>query len=169
MSDLKINVVGFDDLKNKIIDLAKDKDKKAEILLILRQVAQPTLRVAQGLVPVSKKAHKARGKLIQPGNLQKSLGLIVAKSENPTIALGARTKGNNDGWYAHFVHEGVNTYNKGYKRKHTAGANNHAAVSHTTGNPFLKRALEATQGTVTADAEKRVSLFIQRRIDKLSK
>lgn len=169
MSDsLGITVTGFEELKRKITLLASDKDKKTEMLLILRQIAKPTLNAARVLAPVSKKRHTARGAVIDPGNLKKSLGNITGKSSNPTIFVGARVKGANKGWYAHFVHDGINVYSKGFKRKHKKGANSNAAIRRTTANPFLTKAYESTKNGVTADAERKMGLFIQRRIDKLS-
>lgn len=168
-NSLGITVTGFEELKRKIMLLASPKDKKTEMLLILRQIAKPTLQAARTLAPVSKKKHKARGVVIDPGNLKKSLGNITSKSENPTIYVGARAKGQNKGWYAHFVHDGVNRYSKGFKRKHKKGANSQAAISRSTGNPFITQAYESTKGVVTADAERRMAAFIQRRIDKLSR
>lgn len=167
-SNIKIDVIGFDKLTEQLKRLANDKDKKREVLIILRNIAKPTLNAAKSLAPISKKTHKARGKTITPGNLRKSIGNITGKQENPTIYVGARAKGNNNGWYAHFVHEGVNVYNKGYKRKRVRGANASAAVRRTQGNPFLTKAYAQTNGTVTADAEKQMIAFIQRRINKLS-
>lgn len=167
-SNIQIDVIGFDKLTEQLKRLANDKDKKREVLMILRNVAKPTLSAAKSLAPISKKTHKARGKIITPGNLRKSLGNITGKQENPTIYVGARAKGNNNGWYAHFVHNGVNVYNKSYKRKRVRGANASAAVRTTQGNPFLTKAYAQTNGTVTADAEKQMTAFIQRRINKLS-
>ncbi|WP_237732356.1 hypothetical protein [Flavobacterium sp. UGB4466] len=163
-----IEIQGYPELLAKLKLLSDDKDKKREVLVILRQVAGSTLKAAQGLVPVSGKSHKARGRLIQPGNLRKSLGNITGKIENPTIYVGPRAKGSNDGWYGHFVHDGRNVYSKGYKRKRIRGANMSAAIKRTVGNPFLKKAYEATNGQVTDDAERKITSFIQRRIDKLS-
>ena len=172
MSSLNVNVSGFPELQAKIKALANDKDKRREMLLILRQVAKPTLDASRQTVPVSKKPHIARKKKINPGNLKKSLGLIQGRKGqakiNPTIFLGARAKGSFDGWYAHFVHEGVNIYRSGFKRKRTKGANAGAALRRTKGNPFLTKAYTQTQGRVTADAEKRMAAFIQRRINRLS-
>jgi len=167
-SNIQIDVIGFDKLTEQLKRLANDKDKKREVLMVLRNVARPTLSAAKSLAPISKKTHKARGKIITPGNLRKSLGNITGKQENPTIYVGARAKGNNNGWYAHFVHNGVNVYNKGYKRKRVRGANASAAVRTTRANPFLTKAYAQTNGTVTADAEKQMTAFIQRRINKLS-
>lgn len=169
MSDnLGITVTGFEDLKRKIALLASDKDKKSEMLLILRQIAKPTLNAARVLAPISKKSHKARGILITPGNLKKSLGNITGKGANPTIYVGPRAKGSNKGWYGHFVHEGVNLYSKGFKRKRKKGANSSAAIRRTTANPFIRKAYETTKNVVTADAERKMASFIQRRINKLS-
>jgi hypothetical protein len=71
-------------------------------------------------------------------------------------------------FYGHFVHDGVNIYRKGFRRKRKRGANAAAAIRRTTANPLCKKANQATNGQVTADAERRVTAFIQRRIDKLS-
>lgn len=168
MSKPVIEITGFAELQEKIKLLASDRDKKKEILLLLRQVARPTLQAARSFVMNSKKPHKARGKLIQPGNLKKSLGAITGRNANPTIYLGPRAKGNNNGWYGNFVHEGVNLYTKGFKRKRKKGANTAGVKSRTTGNPFMKKANDVTNSQVTADAEKKVAAFIQRRINKLN-
>jgi hypothetical protein len=168
MSKPLVEIQGFRELEAKLKLLSNDKDKKKEILLILRQVANPTLRAAQSFIKDSRKPHKARGVLIQPGNLKKSIGTITGKQENPTIYVGPRAKGNFKGWYGHFVHDGVNIYKKGFKRKRTKGANNYAAKSRTTGNPFMTKANALTNSQVTDDAERRITAFIQRRIDKLS-
>jgi HK97 gp10 family phage protein len=168
MSNVRVDVIGFDKLTAQLKQLANDKDKRREVLIILRQVAKPTLNVARNLAPVSKKPHVARGKTIQPGNLKKSLGNITGKQQNPTIYVGARAKGMNNGWYAHFVHEGRNVYRTGFKRKRVKGANSAGAIRRTQGNPFLTKAYERTNGQVTADAEAQMVAFIQRRIKRLS-
>jgi HK97 gp10 family phage protein len=168
MSNVRVDVIGFDKLTAQLKQLANDKDKRREVLIILRQVAKPTLNVARNLAPVSKKPHVARGKTIQPSNLKKSLGNITGKQQNPTIYVGARAKGVNNGWYAHFVHEGRNVYRTGFKRKRVKGANSAGAIRRTQGNPFLTKAYERTNGQVTADAEAQMVAFIQRRIKRLS-
>ena len=173
MSSVAVNVEGFDKLVAQIRKLANDKDKRREMLILLRQIANPTLKAAKVFVPVSRKPHLVSGKrtreIIKPGNLKKSLGFITGKSENPTILVGPRVKGSFKGWYGHFVHDGVNLYNKGYKRKKVGrGVNNHAAIAMRIRNPFLTKAYNATNGQVTADAEKRFVAYIQRRVEKLS-
>lgn len=168
MSSLGVDVQGFDELIRKIMLLSNDKDKRREILMLLRQAAKPTLAAAKSLVPISKKPHKLRGQFIQPKNLQKSLGNITGKSSNPTVLVGPRVKGGNKGWYGAFVHDGVNIYNKGYRRKRTRGANNHAARSRTIGNPYLTKAYDQTKSGATADVQAKMTAFIQRRINTLS-
>lgn len=181
---LGITVTGFDELKRKIELLANDKDKKTEMLLILRQIAKPTLNAARVLAPVEKnnKSHIARGKRIQPGNLKKSIGFITGKGFNPTIYVGPRVKGNFQGWYGHMVESGHDVYNnpngkikqgknkgKGKSVLARKSRKNPGSISkNVAGKFFLKEAEESTKGVVTADAEKRMALFIQRRIDKLS-
>lgn len=168
-----VQITGFTELQSKIQQLANDKQKKNEVIAILRQVALSTVKAARNEAPVSNKPHKARGKIISPGNLKKSIGTFVGKKggakENPTVYVGPRAKGTNDGWYGHFVEYGVNVYNKGFKRKRKAGANNGAAIRTTKANAFMQRAYQQTGGKVTAESEQRVAAFIQKKIDKLSR
>lgn len=169
MSKSIVEIEGFAELQRKIKQLANPKDKRRELLTILRSVAKPTLTAARNYAPVSKKSHVARGKVIQSGTLKRSLGNITGKNkENPTIYVGPRAKGKFDGWYGHFVEKGVNVYRTGFKRKRKRGANDKAAVRRTEGQFFMKRAYDLTKGRVTSDAEKKTAKFIQRRINKLS-
>lgn len=167
-----IEIKGFDQLILKIERLADDKDKRKEVILLLRNVAKPTLNAARNNAPVAPKKVSSRGKIIQPGTLKKSLGFINVKTENPTVAVGARTKGSNDGWFGHFVHAGHDVYknNNGGKSalRRITNKRKGTVQSRVSGNPFLTDAYESTKSTVTADAEKQMAAFIQRRIKKLS-
>lgn len=187
MSDsLGITVTGFEELKRKIILLGSDKDKKTEMLLILRQIARPTLNAAKLLAPVGKGSKNRAA-----GSLKASIGFITGKTVNPTVYVGPRViKGKKkkekvgrygfaDGWYGHFVAAGHDIYTnpnsaflKNGKKKSVLARITHKRKGKVTGktaaNPFLETAYESTKGAVTSDAEKRVALFIQRRIDKLS-
>lgn len=188
-SNIRIDVIGFDKLTSQLKQLANDKDKKREVLIILRNIAKPTLNAARSLAPVSKKPHLVSGKrtkkIITPGALRRSLGNITGKQDNPTIYVGPRAKGNFDGWYGHFVHDGHNIYRNAtsysvYKYKKRSRNRNalerirgkrlgrNTTQGRVEGNPFLTRAYAQTNGTVTADAEKQMVAFIQRRIQKLS-
>ena len=181
MSDLGIIVTGFDELKAKIKLLADDKDKKKEVILILRQVARPAIIAAKNAVPVSSKSHIARGKRIQPENLKKSIGLIASKSSNPTALVGPRAKNGNDGWYGHMVHGGHAIYRNnqnakkvlksGRKKSVLARITNKrkgSAVGKVEGIPFMDIAYEQTKSATTSDAQDKLTKFIQRRINKLS-
>jgi len=148
-----IEIQGFNLLRAKIKQLP-DKVKRSELLKVLRVVAEPTVKAARGTVPVSKKPHLQSGKrtrkLIQPGNLKKSIGKIVAKRNkvDAVLVVGPRVKGKHDGWYGAFVEGG--TINQ-------------------KPNPFMNRAYKQTKGKVTADAEAKVSAYVQKQINRLSK
>lgn len=175
MSKSIVEITGFEELRQKISRLANDKDKRKEILSILRAVATPTVKAARQYAPQSKAPHKVRGgKIIQPGNLKKSIGKITGRKGrsriNPTIYVGPRTRGKYDGYYGAWVAEGHNIYRTGFKRNRSgnAKANARGAKSRTQPNPYMDKAYAATNGKVTKDAEKRVTRFIQRRINRLS-
>lgn len=172
MSKSMFEIEGFEELQKKIKNLADDKSKKREIVGILKQVAKSTVDAAKQNAPTSKKEHKARGKIIQPGNLKKSIGTITGKKgtakDNAVVYVGPRAKGKQDGWYGHFVEYETNVYSKGFKRKRKKGANNGAAIRKTKADPFMARAYNQTKGGVTQDAEVKVARYIQKRIDKLS-
>lgn len=174
MSKSIVEIEGFKELERKIKKLGNDKDKKREVLNILRQVAKPTVNAARSLAPQSKKPHRARKTLIYPGNLKKSIGTITGRKGkskiNPTVYAGPRVKGKWDGFYGAWVHEGVNIYRKGFKRNRSGKKDYNAsgAKSRTEANPFMDKAYAQAKGVVTADAEKKVAKFIQRRINKLS-
>jgi hypothetical protein len=170
-------VEGFEDLQKQLMRFS-DGVKRKELLKILGQVANPTLKAAQTLVPVGGKKHtryvgvkkgvrrgngtvKSSDKIeYQPGNLKKSLKKIVAKRSkvNPRLDVGAkaaRSRGKKpDGYYAHML------VKKGFK-----GIGGRVNANRD----FLNDAFNQTKGRVTADAEKRVSRYLQKQIDRLSK
>lgn len=174
MNKSVVEIEGFDVLQRKITLLADDRDKQREVKAILRRVARPTVKAAQGFAPQSKKPHRARKTLINPGNLKKSIGTITGRKgnskKNPTIYVGPRVRGKYDGFYGAWVHEGVNIYRKGFKRNRKGNRDYNAAgaASRTKAQPFMDKAYNVTKGKVTADAEKSVAAFIQKRINKLS-
>lgn len=146
---------GFPELLSKIKKL-DDRVKRREVLKILGQVANPTVKAARNFAPVSKKPHWQAGKrtkkLIQPQNLKKSIGKIRGKrgyaKVNAVLYVGPRSKGRKyDGWYGAFVHGGT---------------------VKQSANPFMDKAYNQTKGLVTADAEKRVKKYIDKQIKRLS-
>ena len=161
MSKRIIEITGFKELQQKIKTLP-EKIQKKEVIKVLRISARPTVAAARSEVPVD------------TGQLKKSLGIIVGKKgkskENPTIYVGPRTTGKNNGWYGAIVHGGRKVYRAGYKRQHkrSSAQNKANAVKFVPGDPYMTRAYNKTKGLITADAEKRVARASQRQIDKLS-
>jgi len=156
MAKSLIEIEGFDRLQTQIQKL-DDKVKRREVLKILGQVANPTVKAARTQAPKSKKPHVQAGKrtykVIQPGNLKKSIGKITGKrgnaKVNAVLYVGPRSKGRkNDGWYGAFVHGGT--------------------VKQSP-NPFMDRAYNQTKGKVTADAEDKVKKYLDKQIARLSK
>lgn len=172
MSKNIVEITGFKELQRKITLLGNDKDKRRQMLIILRNVAKSTVKAAQSFAPASKKPHAARGgKIIQPGSLRKSIGNITSKSKtNPAIFVGPRVKGKHNAYYGAWVETGHNIYKKGFKRNRNGNAKKNAigAKSKTEGVYYMKKAYQTTKGQVTADLEKNTAKFIQRRINKLS-
>lgn len=160
-----IEVQGFDELLAKLKTITNDKTKKRDITSVLRAVAGVTVKAARNEAPMSKKPHLISGKrtrkIINPGALKKSIGVIVGKKgnakENPTVYAGPRAKGNFDGFYGAWVEQG-------HKVKSKSGGK-----SKSKANNYMKRAYSQTNGQVTPEAEKRVAKVIQRIIDKNSK
>lgn len=157
MSKNLVEIKGFSELQRKLKTLGNDKIKRREMLKVLGQVANPTVKAARGQAPISKRSHVQSGKrsrkVIQPGNLKKSIGKITGRrglgKRNAVLYVGPKSKGRkNDGWYAKFVQ--------------------HGTVKQTA-NPFMKRAYQQTKGGVTADAEVKVARYMQKQIDRLSK
>lgn len=181
-----IEIEGFPELMEKIKQLGDDKSKRQEVLKVLRQVANATVNVARANAPISRKPHLVSGsrtrKVIQPGALKKSIGTITGKSENPTILVGPRAKGNFDGWYGNFVENGHNVYRnennrkvflKSGRRKSVLARITKKRIGNITGRTradlFMSRSYDQTKGQVTADAEKKFAAYIQKQIDRLSK
>ena len=180
-----IEIQGFAELQNQIMQLADDKDKKREILLILRQVAKDTVRVAKQNAPVSNRLAytniKSR-KTYKPGTLRDSIGIITTrKSVNPVIYVGPKVKGKNDGWYGHIVEYGHAIYKNdslkgkvsknGRKRRvneRITRKRKGVARSFVDANPFMARTYQQTQGQALQESQQRITAFIQRRINKLS-
>ena len=174
MSKSLVEIKGFTELQSQLKRFV-DSVKRKEVLKILGQVANPSLKAAKGFVPVSTQVHyrytgvkkgirrsnvTGADKIkITPGNLKKSLKKIIAKRSkiNAILDVGAkaaRRKGKTpDGYYAHMV------VKKGFTGKTRVGRTNN----------FLKQAYDKTQGGVTRDAEKRIERYMQRQINRLSK
>ena len=62
MSKSLVEITGFAELQTKLKKLSDDKSKRKAVNKILGQVANPTVKVARQLAPVSKKAHVQKRK-----------------------------------------------------------------------------------------------------------
>jgi HK97 gp10 family phage protein len=149
-----VEIQGFAELQNRLKSLP-DKVKRSEVLKILGQAANTTVKAAKKLAPVSKKPHiqKRKGQrfgiYITPGNLSKSIGKkTMSRSRVPMLVVRARSHKKNDGWY------GRQMIIRGTKKIES--------------NPFIDKAFEETKGKVAAEAEQKVAKYIQKRIDKLN-
>jgi len=171
-----VELKGFNELQAKI-KLLPDKVKRKELLKILGQAANSTVKAARLAAPRSNKKHVISGKgrlpkVIQPGNLKKSIGKIKSKrnKENAVLYVGPRSHGRkHDGWYGAIVHGGRNIYKTGFKRSHKSGADNsRGAKSRVAPNEFMSRAYQITKGQVSNEAEAKVAKYIQKQIDRLS-
>lgn len=157
MSKDLYEISGFKELQIKLQQV-NDRVKKKEILSVLRKMARPYVRAGRSgdFVPVSKQPHLVSGKrtrkVIEPGNLRKSIGTITGKKGrsrvNPTIYVGPRAKGKYDGWYGHFVDEGTAN---GIEAQH-----------------FMKK-IYSSQGDMDKKTADAVARHIQKVIDRLSK
>lgn len=156
MSKPLFEIKGFKELEAKLKKLGDDKSKRKSVLRILGQVANPTVKAAKQLAPVSKKAHvqkrknQAFGTWVTPGTGKKSIGKkTMRRAKNPTLYVSPRSTRRADGWYLRqFVIPGT--------RKQKP-------------QPFMDAAYKQTQGQVTKEAEKKMEKYIQKEIDKLSR
>ncbi len=176
MSRAVVEIEGFSELQRKITQLANPRDKRREMLALMRNTAKSTVKAARQKARKSSKPHLISGKrtrqVIQPGNLKKSIGTITGKNkDNPTIYVGPRVKGKHLGFYGAWVEKGHNIYRKGFKRnrKGNRAFNATGASSTTTPKPFMKPAYEQTKGKVAQELEQKTAAFIQKRIDRLSR
>jgi len=155
MSKQFVEIKGFKELQRKIALLGDDKSKRKEVEKILGQVANSSVKVAKQLAPVSKKPHvqkrkgQAFGVYITPGTGKKSIGKrTMRRAKNPTVYVSPRSTRKADGWYLRqFVIPGT---------------------KKIRANSFIDRAYNQTKGGVTVDAEKRVTRYIQKQINRLS-
>ncbi|QOD60654.1 hypothetical protein H9I45_15140 [Polaribacter haliotis] len=155
MNSNLIEIEGFKELEKKLKSLSSDKVKSREVLKILGQVANPTVKAVKALTPIAKKPHiqkrkgQSFGTVITPGTGKRSIGKkTMRRAKNPTLYVSPRSTKRADGWYLRqFVIRGT---------------------KYQKANPFIDKAYQQTQGQVTKDAETKVAKYIQRQIEKLS-
>lgn len=156
MSKDFVEITGFKELESKLRSLGSDKIKNREVLKVLGQVANPTVKAVKSLTPVSKKPHIQKrkgqrfGTVITPGTGKRSIGKkTMRRARNPTLYVSPRSTKRADGWYLRqFVIRGT---------------------KYQKANTFIDKAYQQTQGRVTKEAEVKVAKYIQKTIDRLSK
>lgn len=156
MAKSLIEIEGFSKLKTILKSLGDDKSKRREVTKLLGQLANPTVKAAKRLAPVSKKPHVQKrrnqsfGTWITPGTGRKSIGKkTMRRAAVPMVTVSPRKNKRVDGWYLRqFVIPGTR-----YQRS----------------QPFLDQAYSQTQGKITKDSEVRMAKYIQRQIDRLTK
>ena len=148
-----VEIKGFKEFEAQLKTLP-DKVKKSELNKILGQVATPTLNAAKSLAPVSKKVHLQKrknqkfGTYINPGTGKKSLAKkALTKTPNAVVSVSPRSRKGADGFYLRqFVIPGT---------------------KKIAANSFIEAAYKQTKGQVTADAERKVTNYLQKQIDRL--
>lgn len=155
MSKGLFEISGFEELQQQLKKLP-DKVKKREVVKLLGQAANPTVKAAKRLAPQSKKEHTISGKTrakktFQSGNLKKSIGKkTMTRAKNPKIVIRANSRKAADGFYGRqFLLRGTKKGNR------------------LQSNPFMDEAYQQTGGRVTADAEKKIEKYIQKQINRL--
>ena len=163
-----VEITGFRELQAKIKRLP-EKVKKRKVIQILGQVANSTVNKAKALAPVDKgitvrgktykrKKRQVRKVVVQEeyttGFAKKSIGkktmrrarvpMLVVRAND--IAIGTKKK--YGGWYVRQM------LIRGTK--------------HIKGNPFMDKAYNLTKGKVSADAEVKMSKYIQKQINTLN-
>jgi len=143
-----VEITGFAELKRKISQLP-DRVKRREMLKILGQVANPTVKAVRSFTPVGKRKHTRDN--AEPGNLRKSIGKRTGRKgrerKDAVIYVGPKLKGRYKGWYGHFIAGGT---------------------VNIQANDFSAKGFNQTKGRVTADAEARTVKYIQKQINRLS-
>jgi len=154
-------ITGFNQLQLQLKRLP-DKVKKRELVKILGQVANPTLKVMRQKTPVSTGMNKgyARkkrqiGKTViastyTPGYGKKTIAkATMRRTGNAVVMVGPRSRKGKDGYYLRqWVIPGTKYFE---------------------GNNFVAASYKQTKGLVTADAEVRVAKYVQKQINRLSK
>lgn len=129
----------------KAVQSLPDKQKRSELLKIMRRVARPTVNAAKAFVPKREK------------KLERSIGVITSRSRTyPSVYAGPRVKGSHEGFHGHLVEFGTGPR----VRKDGSYAGQMPA------QPYMRPAYEQTKGQAVSLASNLVSRQMQKTIDK---
>lgn len=169
MSKSLVEIKGFDVLERKLKSLTNDKVKRREVIKLLGQVANPTVKVARNYAPSAghlqpriktyvRKKRQVRNVVVEQnytsGLGKESIGKkILRKARNPMLVVRANDKdiGGKKGYGGFYMRQWVIRGTKNYD-----------------GNPFMDTAYRLTKGRVTKDAELKMARYIQKQINRLS-
>lgn len=129
----------------KAVQSLPDKQKRSELLKVLRRVAKPTVQAAKAAAPR------------QDGKLQKSIGVITSRSKTyPSVYAGPRVKGQNAGYHGHLVEFGTGP------RRTKDGR----FTGSMPAQPYMRPAYEQTKTIAVNLAQTLITKQMQRTIDK---
>jgi HK97 gp10 family phage protein len=136
----------------KTVEKLPDRQKRSEILKVLRRVAKPMVSAARSRVRIADRVvyRYVRGGRIEqePRTLQKSIGIITGRNRNyPNVLVGPRAGGRKkyDGWFGHFLEFGTR---------------------NAPAFPFMRPAFNQTKTTSVQLSEKLIAAQLQKSIDK---
>ena len=164
-----VEIKGFSELNKKIKSLANDKVKRKEVVKILGQVANTTVKAARQLAPTDSGIH-VRGKVYKrkkrqvrnvvvqenytTGFARKSIGKkILRKARNPMLVVRPKDVAIN----------GQKKYGGWYVRQMVI-----RGTKYIKSNPFMDKAIAQTKGRVNADGVVKFERYIQKQINKLN-
>jgi HK97 gp10 family phage protein len=73
----------------------------------LNEAAQVLVSAVKGRTPISGAAHRSGGKIVQPGNLQRSIRRLPLRRTRNAAIVGPNLGRTPDGFYAAFVEKGT--------------------------------------------------------------
>lgn len=139
MAKQLFEIEGFEEFKRAVEQLPQ-KQKRSEILKVIRRSTKPTIDAARRLVP--KKS----------GRLQRAIGNITSKNkEYPNILVGPRARGKHEGFHGALVEFG------------------HGGPSPAPANPYMRPAFEQTKNGVSEDLANKIAKYIEKRANALSR
>ncbi len=170
MVNFSVDVKGFSEVTHLIKKLP-DNVKNKEVLKILGQVANPTVKAAKNLAPqasgfvtVRSKSYKRKKRQVRRvvveeeytvGHGKKSIGKkAMLKARVPMLVVKPKD----------ITIGGKRKYGGFYVRQFVI-----LGTKNIKANPFIDRAYAVTKGKITKDAEKRMARYLSKQIKRLKK
>ncbi len=171
--DLQIEITNLHEV---IRQLKKFNDKLTRKMMIrgMRKSARPMVKEARAQAPPGKYPHKVGKKVVNPGNLRRSIGIKTGRDKiNPTIWLGSNMKRGVDAFYHHIVIGGSRAHQiprvKGTKALKMASSGQIVkSVNHpgTSPNDYIERAFNIKKGEFISKLAGELDNEIQKQLKK---